>query len=820
MRWIKKSLTVLAALVLAALLLGMVYVWRSFPVLSGTQQMQGLQATVRVQRDAADITHIFATNQSDAAFAVGYTHAQERSWQLEFNRRLMHGRLSEILGAPTLETDKLMRSLGIMQAAQRQLALMPADARAVLDAYANGINQFHATSSQALPPEFHLMRTQPGQWTAADSIGWSIMMALDLGGNWGNEFARLSAAQKLPTQRLWQLFPAYPGEPPASKVDLSALYAQLGIYNTSTHVSPSPTAALATLPLQIAAQQPLDLIDELTNIEGKGSNNWVVAGSHTISGKPLLANDPHLGLSAPAIWYFARVQVAAAPGQGASAPDTDVIGATLPGLPTVILGRTAKVAWGFTNTGPDVQDLYIEKINPANPLQYQTPTGWADFVQRNEVIKVKGQADIAYTARSTRHGPVISDAQATHGQVLDLKKHVLALRWSALDEDNRTVLSGMKAQQAQSVKELWAAYADYHSPMQNVVAADASGAVGYKAIGKVPVRSPANDIRGVAPAPGWEAKYDWVGWLAYDQTPSDKIQKGWLATANQRIHAEKYPHFITQDWATPQRFNRIDALLAASPKHDAASMRRIQADTTSLATQTLLPVLQKTTSSHALAAQALAQLKSFDGNMQAEKAAPLIFAAWADELTRGLLLPKIGDARFKAMYGKRHFRGTVEHIMANNDAFWCQPKTCPHQSTLALERALDRLSALYGSDPAAWRWGTAHIARSVHKPLGNLPLLARWFDVTAPTGGDPWTVNVGQYWVNEAQPFQNRHAASLRTVFDLADLEKSQFMYQTGQSGLVFSSRYRDMAHDWADVSYRPLQMQTATLGKELLLKP
>jgi penicillin G amidase len=791
----------------ALLALGLaVYVWRSFPVLSGEQRVQGLQSSVRITRDAADVAHIFASSQADAAFALGYIHAQERSWQLEFNRRLMHGQLSELLGPATLETDKLMRSLGIMRAAQRQLAGMPAPAQAQLIAYAQGINSFHAQSSQALPPEFHVLRTKPGEWTAADSVGWGIMMALDLGGNWGTEFARMSAAQKLPTERLWQLFPAYPGEAPVSKVDFAKLYSELGVYNTQ----PATT--------QVAQLSGDDVLGaDIGNVEGKGSNNWVVAGSHTTSGKPLLANDPHLGLSAPAIWYFARLQVSQG---GTAAPELDVIGATLPGLPSVVLGRSAKVAWGFTNTAPDVQDLYLEQINPANPAQYKAPTGWAEFESRSEAIKVKGQPDVAYTYRATRHGPVISDAQASHGQLIDLKKYVIALRWTALDDDNRTVLAGINAAKAQNSDELLAAFADYSAPMQNLVAADVSGKIAYKAIGKVPLRQAANDIKGIAPAPGWDAKYDWQGWLPYAQTPADDGQKGWIATANQRIHAPDYPHFITQDWTTPQRFDRIEALLAATPKHDMASMQRIQADTVSLATQTLLPMLRATTSQHPLAAAALQQFKDFTGDMRADLAAPLIFAAWADELARGLIVLKLGEAKFKTMYGKRQFRSLVEEAMTKGDAYWCMPKTCRAQSSAALERALDRLSAQYGDDPALWRWAAAHTARSVHKPLGNVPLLAKYFDVTVPTGGDPWTVNVGQYWPNEAQPFHNRHAASMRTVFDLADLEKSQFIYQTGQSGLVFSSRYRDMSQAWSNAGYRPLQLQGKNMVSELVLKP
>jgi penicillin G amidase len=240
----------------------------------------------------------------------------------------------------------------------------------------------------------------------------------------------------------------------------------------------------------------------------------------------------------------------------------------------------------------------------------------------------------------------------------------------------------------------------------------------------------------------------------------------------------------------------------------------------SLATQTLLPVLRATTSQHPLAAAALQQFKDFTGDMRADLAAPLIFAAWADELARGLIVLKLGEAKFKTMYGKRQFRSLVEEAMTKGDAYWCMPKTCRAQSSAALERALDRLSAQYGDDPALWRWAAAHTARSVHKPLGNVPLLAKYFDVTVPTGGDPWTVNVGQYWPNEAQPFHNRHAASMRTVFDLADLEKSQFIYQTGQSGLVFSSRYRDMSQAWSNAGYRPLQLQGKNMVSELVLKP
>jgi penicillin amidase len=842
--WIKRFFGgVLLLLLLLAAAIG-IYVYRSFPALDGELRVSGLAAAVTVARDSADVTHVKAQSPRDAWMALGYVHAQERGWQLEFNRRVMHGTLSEVLGEATLDTDKLMRTLGIMEAAQRQWQGLPAEAKQALQAYSDGINAFYAGSAQALSPEFHILGVKPGgsgqPWTPQDSVGWALMMALDLGGNWGNEFARLSAAKVLSTQELWQLFTPYPGEAPASRTDFAKLYAGLGVFRQDAiktgAASPRPERAGGLFGLkkqvsdEVLAADINDWAANIGNVEGKGSNNWVLAGSHTASGKPLLANDPHLGLSAPAIWYFARLHAPAGQGaDGKATPALDVVGATLPGLPFVVLGRTAKVAWGFTNTGPDVQDLYLEQINPANPRQYRVPGSgpaqWAEFSTRSETIKVKGKADVTLQVRRSRHGPVLSDVQKTHAELLDTGRYVISLRWSALETDNRTAMAALRANQAQSVDELIAAYADHHSPMQNVVMADVAGKVAYKAIGKVPLRKADNDILGVAPSPGWDARYDWAGWLPYAQTPQADAasigKKGWFSNANQSVVPPGSDLFLGQDWVVPYRFDRIEQLLAARPRHDAASTQAIQADQLSTATTRLLPFLQKTASQHPLAAGAQAQLAGFDGVMHADSAAPLIFSVWVDELTRGVIGGKLGEARLKSMYGKRHFRSAIEEIMERDDKAWCGAAGCAAQSTAALDRALNVLQATRGSQPAKWTWGEAHPALSAHRPFSNVPALARFFDVSVPTGGDSFTVNVGQYWPNDAKlPFANRHAASLRAVYDLADLEKSQFIYQTGQSGLVFSTRYRDMSANWAGVSYRPLQMNPAGFQHELQLRP
>ncbi|MFN7156496.1 MAG: penicillin acylase family protein, partial [Acidovorax sp.] len=616
MAWMKRTAVGLVVAVLLAGTGAAVYVQRSFAVVDGKLSVAGLRGAVQVQRDAADVTHIHAQTPQDAWFAMGFVHAQERTWQLEFNRRVMHGQLSEVFGEATLETDKLMRSLDIMGTARRQYDGLPLYAKEALQAYSQGIHAFHKDRLQALSPEFHVLGVKPGGdtgavWEPEDSVGWALMMALDLGGNWGNEFARLSVAKILDTDRLWQLMPPYPGEPPAASADLAALYRQLGVYR-SGGAAPSAMAPGAAgqahaataqassrqgpLPRQISAGM-LAWSDELTRNagtnEGKGSNNWVLAGTRTVSGKPLLANDPHLGLSAPAIWYFAGMQSPAGKASdGTPIGAIDAVGATLPGLPFVVLGRTDRVAWGFTNTGPDVQDLYLEQINPANPQQYRVPGSgpaqWAAFTTRSETIKVKGKADVMLQVRSSRHGPVLSDAQKTHGELLDTGKYVISLRWSALETDNRTAVAALRANQAQSVDELIAAYADHHSPMQNVVMADVAGKVAYKAIGKVPLRKADNDILGVAPSPGWDARYDWAGWLPYAQTPQADAtvigKKGWFSNANQSVVPAGSDLFLGQDWVVPYRFDRIEQLLALRPRHDAASMQAIQADQLSPAT--------------------------------------------------------------------------------------------------------------------------------------------------------------------------------------------------------------------------------------------
>lgn len=808
-RWLKRIARIAFLLLLVSIGVGSVIAWRSVARQQGLVTLAAngqpsLSANVSIRRDSIGVPHIRAKSREDAYFALGFAHAQDRLWQLEMNRRIASGELSEVLGEPALSTDRFIRTLGVRQAAEKQYAKLPEEARAALQAYAAGINAFIDQEMAAPPIEFWLTQTSPGHWRPVDSVAWLIMMALDLGGNFNQELTRLALARTMSVDEFWQVFPPYADDPVPQSADWAQLYRTLGIYKKDGK----------------QAQLPGRLSPFLeAGVEGLGSNNWVVSGARTESGKPLLANDPHLGLTVPAIWYFAQLE----------APGLDVIGATLPGVPGVVLGRNRRIAWGFTNTGPDVQDLYLEQIDATDAKRYHTPDGFAAFAERQEIIKVRGKADVALTVRATRHGPVVTDVLPAAADSIDSSRYQVALRWTALDDDNASFLAIEGLARANSVDEARQALKFNVAPAQNVALADVDGGTGFIAAGRIPVRKPENDLKGLAPAPGWDAKYDWESVIPFDDLPqSFNPSNGMIATANQKITAPEYLPFITFDWTAPDRFNRIMALLKARDRHSVESFRAIQADVTSLAAQRLVPYFRKgeAASTHRLADTARAATKEFDGVMRSDAAAPLIFSAFADQLARVIVLEKL-PAAASANYGgiNRDFRHALDKILARNDARWCDdPKTpavesCDDAVRIAYDRALDDLVRLYGDDVSRWRWGVAHAARSEHRPLGRIAALAPFFDIVVPTGGDAYTVNVGRLNLNDrAAPFTNRHAASLRAIYDLSDLEKSRFIYQAGQSGNVLSRHYRDLSDLWARNQDLPLTLDPQGPFDELTL--
>ena len=755
------------------------YAWlrQSLPQLDGTVALTGLKAPVEIVRDRHGVPHIYASSVEDAQFGLGFAHAQDRLWQMEMNRRIGSGRLSEALGAATLDADKFLRTLGVRRAAETTLKSLSPEARAQLDAYAAGVNAFLAQRSGPLAPEFLLTGVKPEPWDSADSVAWTKMMAWDLGGNWRSELLRLRLAKKLSTSRIGEFLPPYPGDAPLAIADYAALYRELDA---------SKLAALA--------------LPGMT--ESGASNNWVLAGSRTASGKPLLANDPHLGLAAPAVWYFAHL----------SAPGFEVMGATLPGVPGVVLGRNRHIAWGMTNTGPDVQDLYVERVDAAG--RALAPQGWQPLGARSEVIKVKGQAEVTLTVRESRHGPLISDAFKPAAEALP-QGYALALAWTALREDDLSAQAGGKFASARNWKEFLAAARDFHSPQQNIVFADTEGNIGFVAPGRVPVRKAANDLKGQAPAPGWDAKYDWDGFIAFEDLPqSYNPAAGELMTANHKIVPEGYPHYLTSEWILPYRARRITQLLGRTPKHTRESFARIQADTVSLQVREILPLLLKTRTPDADAQQLLQQLGKWNANMAIDGAEPLIVSAWLRELGRLIYADELGELFDGAWEHRADF---IYNVLADTggQGRWCDDVSTPARETCAdlLPRALDLaladLKRRYGGERDRWRWGSAHFALSEHRPFGRQPQLAKFFDIRVPSPGDTYTINVGRNSLaNESAPFASRHAASLRAIYDLADLDQSVYIHSTGQSGNLLSPLYRNFAEPWSRAGYIPMSMK------------
>ncbi len=816
MRWFKRLawLVLMLTVLAAAGALG-AYVWyrqASQPQTAGTLNLPGLRETVSIVRDRHAVPHIKAASAQDAYFALGFVHAQDRLWQLQMNKRIVAGRLAEILGPAALDSDRFLRTLGVRRNAEAILARSSPETRAALQAYADGVNAYIDSRKGPLPPEFLILRTEPEHWEPADTLGWQTMMAWDLGGNWTQETLRMRLAQVLPVSRINELLAPYPGDRPVHTMDYGSLYRHL--------------APLATAMARVEERAPAGYV------EGMGSNNWVVSGAHTRSGKPLLANDPHLGLQAPALWYFAQLQ----------APGLDVSGATLPGTPVVVLGHNQRIAWGFTNTAPDVQDLFIERLQPGSTQRYQTPDGWADFTTRSETIHVKGAPDVVLSVRESRHGPVISDAAepvATAAAPLGAQ-YVIAFQWTALRADDHTLQAGLALNRATDWASFLAALRDFHSPQQNIVYADVDGNIGFIAPGRVPLRRADNDLKGLAPAPGWDARYDWTGFIPFDQLPrSFNPPEGVIATANQKIVEDDYPYFLTSEWTVPYRYQRIRTLLDATAQHTMDSFGAIQKDTLSLAVRDALPLLLSAsfTRDPALAPRERAlieSLRKWDGNMLPERAEPLVATAWLRELSRVLFQDKVGDALFNSLWEQRNVQQPMLNVLRNPTglgAFWCDDSTTPAQEDCddaigtAWRHAIAGLDRRYGDKSERWRWGTAHAARSEHKPFGKQPYLAGLFNVKVPSGGDTYTINAGRHNLrDEAAPFESVHAASLRAIYDLSDLSESRFMDSTGQSGNVMSTHYRDWTDKWAAVQYITMAPGRRAPGNEvfdtLVLKP
>jgi penicillin amidase len=791
-------------LLLLAVAAGAVYglMRATVPSASGALTLAGLSAPVEVVRDPEGVPHIFAAAIEDLYMALGFVHAQDRLWQMELQRRTGQGRLSELFGERTFTTDVFLRTLDLYGHAERSLAALPDDARRALKAYARGVNAFMDRRLQwfeaRLPPEFWLLWHRPEPWRAADSVVTIKLMALQLSTNLNHEVLRLAlAAQGLTAAEIEDLMPLDAVDRPPPLPEIAQLY-------PLQKATPQQRAGAATL------------VDEAL---GSGaSNNWVVSGARTRSGKPLLANDPHLRLAAPGTWYLVHLAL-----QQPGADTANAVGASLAGVPLIVLGRGDHVAWGFTNTGADVQDLFIEKVNPDNPGQYMTPEGWRPFAIDEMSIAVKGAGVRRVERRRTRHGPVLPGFYRNLETLLG-PGHVAALQWTALGDDDTTIAAGMFDPGVRNVADYIERMRLFVVPMQSMVVADAAGRIGLVAPGRVPVRDAANRIAGRAPVPGWDAAYDWKGYLKFEALPQVQgPEVGAIGTANARMVDPDYPHHLTYDWDATFRQQRLKELIFDRDKHDVDSMRAALADVLSPAIRQLQPLMiAAAQAGRSVDNAVLDQLTAWDATMRADRPEPLIFTAWLRETVRavygddlGSAFPRYFDSRATALIRLLEGRATARD--------WCDDRTTPERESCgavlaaALNRALRELDRRYGADRSRWRWGAAHYAFSEHRPFGSVGYLAWLFNVAVPSPGGDYTLNRGKVEYGEEPPFASRHASTFRAVYDFADLERSLYIHTTGQSGNPFSPFYRSFARRWARGEYIEIATRRETVAKAAL---
>jgi penicillin G amidase len=756
---------ILAALAVLFLISGggiYLYLRSSLPQTHGRIAVNGPKSLIRIERDANGVPTIVAQSEDDAAFGLGFVHAQDRLFQMELMRRYAAGRLAEVFGAAALPVDKQMRVLGLYHLAVQEITSLSPTVNRVLSAYAAGVNAFLRSRHGALPPEFLLLRFSPEPWREADSLAWGKLMALRISGNYRGELQRARMARVISPTDLAFLYPEYPKGAPITLAAMRPIYDRLKLGR---------------------------LLDVLPPVVGPryDSNNWVVDGKHSASGKPLLANDPHLDLGAPGPWYLARLKT----------PGSDLAGATAPGVPFVVIGHNRHIAWGFTTTTADVEDLFVEKIDPASPARYLTPGGSAPFATRQETIRVRGGAPVELTIRSTRHGPVLSDVlpagTADPGYVLALSATFLG----SVDRSAQAVWEASHAANWLSFKNAWR---NFVGPVQNIAYGDDSGTIGFIAAGLVPIRKKGE---GWMPAPGWTGDYDWVGFIPFDQLPSAvNPPSGRFVTANNEIVPDSYPYFISRDWDLPDRAERIDAVLDATPVQTPATSAAIQSDRLSLMAKRLVPLMTRIAPTDPASRQALELLRRWDFRMDRDETAPLLFTAWLRQFSHAVLFGRFGDA----VAGYWDLRPEVMEAVLTRRQDWCedsrQPgkETCSRRLTQSLAAALIELRQAYGDDMANWKWGRAHAAVFANPVFSRIPVLAHWLDPSIATGGAMDTVDHAPSLIRtKRDPFRQTFGASLRTITDLAHPEDSQMIVAPGQSGNPFSRHFDDLLPRWRD---------------------
>lgn len=756
----------------------------SLPQTEGETKVLGLMQPVTIARDKFGVPFISAQSEQDAYFALGYAHAQDRLWQMELQRRIASGNLSEIAGRAGLANDRFFRTLGLQSRVDSSFEQLDERTKQDLSAYVAGVNALIAGFDfwRQPPIEFLLAGIRPKPWRPSDALLWPRVMALQLAGNWRDEILNLKLLQRLGPKRAQELT----GMRPDSE-ELTAL--------------PPAFEMLAALPP--AAMPRL------------ASNVWAVNGDRSATGAPLLANDPHLGFQAPIPWYLASLET----------PELSVKGATLPGSPFVLLGQNKQVAWGMTSVHGDTMDLFVETIDAADATRYMTPDGPVAFLQREEIISVKGEADVRLKVRETRHGPIISDALTPKESP---KGVLLALAATALNPHDKTAdaMRGMSlADNAASFRQ---ALSSFQAPAQYVAYAAADGRIALQMAGLVPLRH--GDASPDLPRRGEDGRSDWRGFVPFLELPSRvDPEEGYVLNANESMAAEGYPHHLNSGGPDGLRAERLTELLNQKTKHGPDDMNAYQMDNLSMAFVALKPYLQNAKPNSAEAGRIVAMLGNWDGSMARDLVEPTLFSAWAEELQRALFLddlrkqpqePEDQPSPFDAWSAS--LKPTAILMALEEGGRWCddestadKQESCDDILARSLDEALRRLKRELGGNMKQWRWGNVHRAKFSHGLLERLPVPESWVAPVMETDGDGSSLNRGSFAFGN---FKHVHGAGLRAIYDLKSPEQSRFVIACGQSGNPLSAHYDDQLDRWRDGDY--LRLDGREKAGEIVLWP
>nr|WP_238355660.1 penicillin acylase family protein [Kribbella sandramycini] len=790
----------------------------SFPTYDGNVELAGLDADVEVVRDANGIPQIYAQSPSDLFAAQGYVHAQDRFFEMDFRRHVTAGRLSELFGKTALETDKFVRTLGWRRVAERELKLLSPATRQYLDDYARGVNAYlDKHSGSGLSLEYAVIGLDPNgrrdyrpePWNATDSLAWLKAMAWDLGGNLGEEITRTKLLAAMPSKSVDVLYPPYPydrNEPIVASASVSAD----GKFSTAP-----ATGEVRRGMLTKELLKSLDSVDKvvkglpqlLGQGDGIGSNSWVVSGEHTDTGKPLLANDPHLGATMPGIWSQVGLHCKSVN----RACPYDVSGFSFSGLPGVVIGHNNSISWGFTNLDPDVQDLYLEKLDGDNVLYNNR---WKPLTKREETFQVAGQDEpVKITVRESRHGPLLSDVADDERRVGELaagrerdagrekspQGYGVALQWTAL-KPGRTMDAVFAINRAQNWNQFRDAAKLFEVPAQNLVYADKDGHIGYQAPGLVPIRRVAS---GKWPVAGWDPRNDWNGYIPFDALPTEyDPDDGIIVTANQAVVPKSYPYFLSDNWDYGYRSQQILDRIKAAGKLDPNEMASIQLDTKNRAAEMLVPYLLKIGINDAFERQGQDTLKGWDFTQPADSAP----AAYFNVVWRNLLSQTFHDQLPKDTWpdgGSRWVEVLHTLLGQPNSAFWDDTRTPQVESRDDILRqsmidARTEITKKMAREPSNWQWGRLHKLTLTNQTLGTsgIGVVEKLFNRgpyelgggTSIVDATGWDASVG-YTVTSTP--------SMRMVVDLSDFDKSRWINLTGVSGHAFASNYTDQTELW-----------------------